>query len=146
MQKAVKTGHLALIWQLYQQTVFYWGSSVPAFTEFAIITAYNPNGKILTLNENKKRHKKLISRVIELELDSVPLIGSSPDYIHQEDGLAISMERRSALELAAEYEQNAIYYVSKDQLMLLPCKLAGPEVTQLGSFTSRLVKAPQGHF
>ena len=144
MQKASNTSHFQTIWQLYQQTMFYWGNSVPTFDEFAIITAYNPEGKIITPNGNKKRHKKLLTKVKLSGWSYAALTGCNNDYSHQEHGLAISLEIKEAVNLAIEFDQNAIYYVSNNHLTLHPCLLDGPEVVALGSFSSRLISRDSG--
>lgn len=139
MQKAGKTDQIESIWQMYQQTLFYWVKSVPAFQSFAIITAHNPVGKILTIFDNKKRHLKLINRVEQMNCNYAGIVGTSPDYQHQELGLAVEMELRTAQVLAKEFEQNAIYFVEKDEIRLIPCGLSQCTSTPMGSFASRLV-------
>ncbi len=47
------------------------------------------------------------------------------------------MEKEAAISLAKEFQQNAIYYVNKNELQLVPCLLPYPELC-LGSFSERV--------
>ncbi len=152
MQKAGKINQSDLFQQAYQQTLFYWGTHKAGFPDFsgvsgfAIITAFNPLGNVISHSENLRRHHALQRRVSGLELQSAKITGCSPDFTHQEEGLAAVTDLDSAILIGSEFEQNAIYYVRQSimceqgQLLLVPCKLEKMGRVDLGSFAARVVR------
>lgn len=125
------------LWQLYAATCFVvnqgsgWGGA------FAIITACNPRGQLLSAGANRIRDRQLQQRLQQSRSAHRRLVGAAPDLSHQECSWAVWVDEAQALALAAELGQNAIYYVSHDQLWLLPCLMAG-ERRALGRFRDRL--------
>ncbi len=126
-----------LVWHCYQQTQFLLTQALSPTLSFAIVTAHNPRGKIMFAPQNRLLDRKLQQKIEKLRRPYRSLIGSSADLSHMEKSWAIPMEKLAAIELAKEFQQNAIYYIHQDQLQLVPCLLPYEEVC-LGSFSDRV--------
>ena len=135
--RIVNQGGEQRLWQLYAATCFVvkqgsgWGG------DFAIITACNPRGQLLSAGANGIRDRQLQHRLQQWRVAHLRLVGAAPDFSHQEISWAVWTDEHQARALAAELEQNAIYYVCQGQLWLSPCLMAG-ERRLLGSFRERL--------
>ena len=89
---------------------------------FALITAHNPQSRVLAEAENALRHENLVSVVESLGLESRPAVGKSPDSSWQEEGLVIfGLDLKVALELSRQFEQNAILYGEASKVGLAWC-------------------------
>ena len=116
--------------KIYQQVVFVSESKI-GFDTFAIITAHNPLGRVLSNEQNADLNK-------DLQLDLAPfshqsVIGASKDMSHQEASFAVVCSKAEATALADKYLQNAMYWISGGQLELVPIKLPCEKV-HLGKF------------
>lgn len=105
---------------LYASTVFLCPKPV-LFSEFAIITGYNPNGELLNLQENKKLNKLLQQQINQYEF--IEIVGASPDLTHQEPSFAINLELREAIGIAKHFQQNAIFWVTADEVFIVSAGL-----------------------
>ena len=75
-----------------------------------VITAHNPRSRPLEGEENRRRHGRLVERVRELGCRSFEALGRSVDSSWSERSLAlVGLPREDALDLGAEFEQNALY-------------------------------------
>ncbi|MCE9679355.1 DUF3293 domain-containing protein [Shewanella sp. AS1] len=128
------TDHL---WHCYQQTQFLLTQTFSSSLSFAIITAHNPRGQSLTASQNRLLDKQLQQHIIRLQRPYRALIGSSVDRTYMEKSWAIPIDKASAIELARQFNQNAIYYIHKGELQLVPCLLPYGEV-DLGDFSARV--------
>ncbi len=102
---------------------------------FAIITASNPLGKVLSAEQNKQKNI-----LLKAELEQVlhlPVIGASDDLSHQEQSFIVQVSKPAAIGLASKYEQNAIYWVESDDLHIVPVLMSGDEVS-VGNFSERV--------
>ena len=117
---------------LYQQVVFLLPPSFVVPQQFAIVTAYNPLGACLEDEENVRRNRQLESSFGRISYQ--PLVGCSLDLSHQEPSFALVCPKSEAIQLARRYDQNAIYWVTKDKLYLLPVMLNIP-TKYLGRFS-----------
>ena len=102
---------------------------------FAIITASNPLGKVLSAEQNEQRNI-----LLKAELEQVlhlPVIGASDDLSHQEQSFIVQVSKPAAIGLASKYEQNAIYWVERDDLHIVPVLMSGDEVS-VGNFSERV--------
>lgn len=118
---------------LYATTVFLCSKPI-IFNSFAIITGCNPNGQILTENENKK-----LNKLLELQIKQYPfveVIGASADLTHQEPSFAVQMSLSDAQELANKHQQNAIFWVNNDLLSIEPAGLVF-RPRAIGRFSTR---------
>ena len=101
---------------------------------FYIVTAWNPFGKTVSVEENHVRDAQL-----ESELQSrkpFRVIGMSPDEKHGEPGWGFAATEEEALALAMKYEQDAIYHIGDNQLTLISAD--GSERAQLGLWPERV--------
>lgn len=77
---------------------------------FAVITAYNPGGRQLTDNENRKRHRALLDELTMRRLASKRVDGSSPDGSHIEVGVAIETVVAEVRDIAIRHGQSAFFW------------------------------------
>jgi hypothetical protein len=66
------------------------------------------------------------------------VIGSAPDKSFQEKSWIVLCDKGTAVDLAMQFEQNAIYWVERGELYLVPVLMNHPEEC-LGNFRDRLV-------
>lgn len=105
--------------------------------EFAIITAFATTGACWSEEENAQA-----DRALETELRAAypwvrRLTGFSPSTGHAEPGWAVAIELPAARQLGARYLQDAIYFVSKDTLVVASCKTQAAPVA-VGAFRCRV--------
>lgn len=121
----------------YTQTVF--ESSLPAGEcpeQFAIVTAYNPDGNSGARAENQRRDRALREILESRERSYSRVTGCSPDGSHREPGYAIQITLDAAIALGRELQQKAVFWISNDQLSVVSCATHNSIV--LGSFGARL--------
>lgn len=104
-------------------------------SNFAIITVWNPMDQKLSIKQNQSRDKELLLKFTKNNKFS-PLIGSSPDYLHQEKSYIIEVSLQEAVQIGNDYDQRAVYYVENGSLQLIDCKTR--EKFSLGNFTDRI--------
>ncbi|WP_394201194.1 DUF3293 domain-containing protein [Shewanella waksmanii] len=125
------------LWQCYQQTQFLFTQPLSAQLSFAIITAHNPQGKILSSCQNRLLDRKLQREIEKLDYPYRATVGTSVDRSHMEKSWAIAIDKPAAVALGLAFKQNAIYFVENDTLQLVPCLLTHTE-TNIGRFSSRV--------
>ncbi len=101
---------------------------------FYIVTAWNPFGKTVSVEENHALDAQLEGELQSREPFRV--IGMSPDEKHGEPGWGFIATEAEALALAIKYEQDAIYYIGDNQLTLISAD--GSERAQLGLWSERV--------
>ncbi|MDQ6689935.1 MAG: DUF3293 domain-containing protein [Gemmatimonadota bacterium] len=77
---------------------------------FAIMTAFDPQGKNLSAAENQQRKRDLDRRLSAAGYHLVQVDCCSPDRSHCECSVAVTMPQDEALGLAREMEQVAIFW------------------------------------
>ena len=77
---------------------------------FAIVTAFDPEGKNLSAAENERRKRELDRRLISMGYAFVDVDCCSPDRSHCERSVAVTMPREEAIDLAREMRQVAIFW------------------------------------
>jgi len=77
---------------------------------FAVITAFDPEGRDLSAAENEQRKEELDRRLASMGYDFVHVECCSPDRSHCESSVAVTMPRQEALDLARELRQVAIFW------------------------------------
>jgi hypothetical protein len=77
---------------------------------FAIVTAFDPEGKDLSAAENERRKQELDRRLSSMGYAFVHVDCCSPDRSHCERSVAVTMPRQTALDLARELGQVAIFW------------------------------------
>jgi Protein of unknown function (DUF3293) len=86
---------------------------------FAILTAYDPQGRNLSREENEKRKRSLDERLAASGYSFVHVDCCSPDGAHCEESVAVPMPRDEAVELARELEQVAIFWFDGSRFWIL---------------------------
>lgn len=70
-------------------------------------------------------------------MDYCPVLVGNQDFTWSEASFAVKVDMRLALDIAKEFQQNAIYYIENKELFLVSC-FADETKQSLGSMTSRL--------
>jgi hypothetical protein len=120
----------------YFETVF--ESSTPLQqlpAQFAIVTAYNPNGEPRGSEENERRDQALRKILERRGIRHWEVTGCSPDGSHREPGYGIQCPIETAVELGRHFEQEAIFWIHNDELTLLSCHQ--PHQRSVGESTAR---------
>lgn len=86
---------------------------------FAVITACNPEGRMVSAAENTRRMSRLDARVVELGAVAFRADGRSPDGSHRERGWAIPVSREEAIRLGREFEQLAVFWFDSGAFWLV---------------------------
>lgn len=121
----------------YFETVF--ESSTPLQqlpAQFAIVTAYNPNGESRDSEENGRRSQALRKILESRGIRHWQVTGCSRDRSHREPGYGIQCPIDSAIALGKRFQQEAIFWIAKDELRLVSC--GDLKSVALGTFTARL--------
>ncbi len=126
------------LWQTYKTTVFLSCDNFPALKQFAIVTAWNPNGKLALSDDNFKSDKTLNDLLVQQQLPQYPIYGCSPDLTYREKSRAVEIDKATAVKIGKQFRQNAIFWVENDKLFLIPCLLQEKEEC-IGDFSSRIV-------
>ena len=127
------------LWQAYSLTKFACGETELFGEQFAIITAWNPLGRLCSEEENR-----LLDETFERQLPlTTPSIAAfwagDASMSHKEWSHVINVEKHDAVNLAKLAQQNALYYVEGDALLLLPALLVSASEVNLGSFRERCI-------
>lgn len=103
---------------------------------FGIVTACNPFGQVITNEANQERTRRLHERLDSLGCQHFPVTGGDREGQHLEPGFGIAgLNRESIIRLGAEFEQDAVFWISDGTLHLVPC---GPgETVDLGQHATR---------
>jgi hypothetical protein len=86
---------------------------------FAIITAFDPQGRNLSDTENQQRKCELDRRISATGYRFMQVDCCSPDRSHCECSVAVTMPQGEALELAREMEQVAIFWFDGKRFWIL---------------------------
>ncbi len=127
-----------LLWQLYRQTIFLHQAPLPSWHTFLVLTADNPRGCTLSAHDNACRQSQLERSLKARGLAYSPIVGAAPDLSHSEASYMILCTYEQAIKLAAEFEQNALFWVERGQLWLIPCLLKEVEPQSLGAWSERV--------
>ncbi|RTR40714.1 DUF3293 domain-containing protein [Shewanella canadensis] len=128
-------------WQCYQEAEFLFTQALSSELSFAIITAHNPKGQILSASQNRLLDRRLQFEIQQLHRPYRAMIGASADRCHMEKSWAVSIDKASAIRLGCQFNQNAIYFVEHDKLQLIPCLLSKTkqqEEVVIGPFSPRV--------
>ncbi|QSX33097.1 DUF3293 domain-containing protein [Shewanella avicenniae] len=122
------------LWQHYQNSCFLLTQYLNPPCAFAIITASNPLGILLSSSQNRLRDKQLQQDIHQSGCAYRAMMGASPDLQHMEKSWAVYLDQASAHQLAHKYQQNAFYYVENGHIHLIPCHSKAEPVT-MGEFS-----------
>lgn len=108
----------AQLWQYYSEVKF--DFEEPFLKDcYAVITAWNPQSRRLSHNENRLNNQRLQLKLIDYDWVSVTVGDAKFEWF--EESFAVAMELGMALDLARTFEQNDIYYVRSNILYLYSC-------------------------
>ena len=89
--------------------------------EFAIITAYNPEGRVTAAAANVTADAELAAELRSAGYALHRVTGGSADQTHVEPGWAAPLGQAGAVEFGRRYGQLAVFYVRKGELSLVDC-------------------------
>lgn len=121
---------------IYRKTIFRSPEPLPSPTEsFGIVTACNPHGQTTSEKANRRANARFVTELAARNLRFFPVTGGSPDFAHAEPGYGIFCDRETAIALAIQFDQEAIFWVEAGTLFLISCREKHPE--QLGPLALR---------
>ncbi|RYD60475.1 MAG: DUF3293 domain-containing protein [Verrucomicrobiaceae bacterium] len=88
---------------------------------FAVVTAWNPDGNVLSPEENELHGRDLSERLNTLGLVHFPVTGYDPASPHGEPGFGISCDSGTAISLGKEFSQIAIFVIRSGMVHLVSC-------------------------
>lgn len=108
---------------LFKQAVFR-GEPLPADwpADFAIITAYDPEGRATSPEANVASDAMLMAELQAAGFRLHRLTGGSADGVHLEPGWGVTVGLPGAVEFGRRYRQVAVFYVRAGQLALVDCE------------------------
>ena len=95
---------------------------------FGVVTAWNPNGKIISDKENAARMEALRKNLDRQKLRQFPVTGYALDSDHHEDGFGVVCGRGQTIELGKEWEQLAVFLIEDGWVWLIFCDPDGEEI------------------
>ncbi len=135
------------LWEIYQTTCFVLPKNTnlkkaDLCRNFAIISARNPEGKEQSLQQNQQAEQTMKQWLNSHSYDYSRIYGCSPGLDYVEPSLLIAMpDKASAISLATMFRQNALFWVSNNQLYLVPYSQISNSEINLGIFSKRLIQA-----
>ena len=127
----------------YQSICFYLADDVAhQWDSFAVLTAYNPHGKLASQVENDQASERLEATLVERGFEFVAIAGSAPDDSHAEPGFGLRCAHNEARVLAQKFQQLAYYWVC-DGRLFLEATLEKKRV-ELGSWSRKVRYRPAG--
>lgn len=102
---------------------------------FAVVTAWNPMGRKSAASANRRRDSALLRRLKALKLSRFRVTGGNEDGSHRETGWGIECSRELARALAAEFKQDAYFWISSGRIYL--GSAAGGPLRRAGSWNAR---------
>lgn len=126
------------LWQSYKNSVFICYQPLGDDINFAIISAQNPAGLIQHPHHNLRLDCEFENHLDQQQLPYRALIGAAPDGSFQEKSWAVLCDKASALQLALQFKQNALYWVEAGKLYLVPALWMGQE-EYLGLYQQRQI-------
>jgi len=97
---------------------------------FAVLTAHDPRGRDEATEANQLRAAKLQERLASLHARVVEVDACSPDRSHCEESVAVAIEQESAVRLAREFEQVAIFWFDGERFWIVGA-MAGVDLVML---------------
>lgn len=109
----------------------------PLPQDFAIITAWNPEGVTAGKALNEMADHALRRELEELGLAPFRVTGCSPDLSHREPGWGVVISKVAAVALGRRHRQLGIWRVVDDGLILVDCATAAE--SRVATFSARIV-------
>jgi hypothetical protein len=121
----------------YQTACFYLSKPVSEnWSRFAILTAYNPYGTEVSLEDNVDASQRLKGVLGQRGIECMPIIGAAPSGGHEEPGFGLNCQQNEVIELARLFKQIAYYWVSDGRIFLMAT--SGNEGMELGAWSPRI--------
>lgn len=95
---------------------------------FGIVTAWNPDGITADTASNHATNARLIALLQAEALPHFPITGGSPDFTHTEPGFGIIADQARIIALGREFHQEAVFWIDRGTVHLVPCSDAPPKV------------------
>ncbi len=106
-------------------------------SSLAIITACNPDGEIVSDQENASATEHLRRELEEANLVHFPVTGGSIDFTHAEPGFGIVLPtQKEAIARGQRFRQEAIFWIQDGHHFLISCQ--GHFIKDLGLWEKRL--------
>ena len=105
--------------------------------KFWVITAENPDGVVISGEENAARTEAFRGQLGSLGLEYFSVAGYDPDSPHREEGFAVVCDGVTAHSLGSQWEQEAIFRVENGEVILVSCADLAEE-WPLGPWLARL--------
>jgi hypothetical protein len=86
---------------------------------FAVLTAFDPHGENLSREENEKRRRNLDRRLTAEGYQFARVDACSPDRSHCESSVAVAMPQETAIDIARELGQVAIFWFDGKRFWIL---------------------------
>ncbi len=97
-------------------------------TEFAIVTAYDPDGLPTTPERNLVADRALAEELGAAGYRMHRITGGSADGVHLEPGWGVPIGLPGAVEFGRRYRQVAVFYVRGAEVSLVACADGASEV------------------
>ena len=111
----------------YTRTRFHLGpTTIPLPSCFFIVTGHNPFGQVVSDETNAQMNEILRQQVEHEGWPYFEVTGQCED--HAEAGFGVVCSRDDAILLGQEFQQDAIYEVRDDKVLLADCKEAEEDV------------------
>lgn len=105
--------------------------------DFAIVTAWNPEGLTSDATANRKADEVLHRELEELGLAPFRATGCSPDLSHREPGWAVVISKVEAIALGRRHRQLAVWWIRNDEMILVDCSTG--EEARVARFSERII-------
>jgi Protein of unknown function (DUF3293) len=89
--------------------------------EVCNVTAYNTTGETWSPERNSAADRDLTAELAAMGVWRRQITGYSPSTGHAEPGWAVELSLNDACDLGLRYKQDAIYYVTRDELWVTFC-------------------------
>lgn len=87
-----------------------------------VITAWNPEGRMLPEDENRRRSEELMRELLATGANVHEAVGESPDSGWCEASWAVTgIGRRQARRFGRTWEQDAVFEITREELRVLGC-------------------------
>ncbi len=123
----------SLLWQAYCDPYFHFEQQI-SFSSFAIITAWNPKSELLSKKDNDRSNQYLAQEISHTCWCEIQV--GNKDFSWMEASFAVQITADEAIKLGRKYQQNAVYFIEGEELLLLPC-IEEQNKVSLGSWRKR---------
>ncbi len=125
----------AILWYSYSNSFFRFESEWNVLS-YVVITAWNPHSHLRSKEDNCITNQELEKYLQHTNYQ--PVTVGDRDFKWYEESFAVEISIDDAISLANEFQQNAIYYVTRGELYLIAC--ADPDRKHyVGEISNRLV-------